>query len=238
MRSSNPRTLIFSLSHSAGRIAELIEDWKFMFWHDGTFHALPSIGLEIAGLFYRHVRFLVIARSLIDPFPNFRPTLSLEIRPFEQADLKIVRDVSRPSEAKQCARRLERGHQGLIALNRSNLAGYAWGYTELHPQLERVAIELEPGDVLCNDVYTNPIYRGKGVQTALTLARFKLFRNLGFRRAICYIETNNIPSLNVWQRKLGGMTIGSIDFMRIGPWYQVRSYKATLSESSPVGKMV
>ena len=234
MPSPNSRTLVFSLSHSTCRLAELIEDWKYMFCHDKAFHALPSIGLEIFGLFYRHLRFLVIARSLSDPIPDFRPMLSLEVRPFEQDDLKKVREVNRPSEVKQCALRLERRHQGVIALNNGNLAGYAWGYTEVYPQLERVAIELQPGDILCNDVFTNPVYRGKGVQTALTIARFRLFRDLGFRRAICYIETNNTPSLSVWQRKLGGLAVGSIDFMRIGPWYQVHYYTATSSENGPV----
>ena len=76
--------------------------------------------------------------------------------------------------------------------------------------------------MLCADVYTNPAFRGQGVQTALTLARFRLFRDLGYHRAISYIEVCNAPSLAVWQRKLGSVTIGQIDFLRVGLWRRVR----------------
>ena len=62
------------------------------------------------------------------------------------------------------------------------------------------------------------------VQTALTLARFRMFHELGYRRAVCYIEEKNAPSLAVWQRKFAGQTIGRIDFIRLGLWYRVRDY--------------
>lgn len=204
------------------RLAELMEDWKVMIGRDGVRLALPNIGQEIARLPYRHLRFLVLARLLSEPFPDLQPRIPLVIRLFEQGDLKQVRTINCPSEARQCARRLELGHKGLVALYQSQLAGYAWGCDEVNPELERVHIDLEPGDMLCNDMFTNPTYRGQGVHTALSLARFKLFRDFGFRRAICYIEVNNVPSLSVWQRKLGSLTVGYIDFIRIGTLYRVR----------------
>jgi GNAT superfamily N-acetyltransferase len=204
------------------RLAELVEDWQFLIKRDGIKLALPSIGNELARLPYRHLKFLIIERSLNTPLPDLPPKIALEIRPFEPGDLELVRKMDRPSEAMLCARRLACGHKGLIALHQNEAAGHAWGCTEVDPNIERVHLKLEPGDVLCADVYTTPKYRGKGIQTSLTISRFKLFHDLGYQRAITYIDEQNAPSLAVWQRKLGGATIGCVDFTRFGFWYRVR----------------
>jgi GNAT superfamily N-acetyltransferase len=204
------------------RLAELVEDWQYLIQRDGMKSGLLVIRLELATLPYRHLSFHVVARSLTEPLPNFQPKIALELRPFQQADVGLVREIDRPSEARLCAQRLAHGHKGLLALNQGQPVGYAWGCTEVNPALERVHLTLEPGDVLCTDVYTAPSFRGQGVQTALTLARFRMFRDLGYRRAVCYIERRNGPSLAVWQRKLRGQTVGQVDFLRLGAWYHVR----------------
>jgi GNAT superfamily N-acetyltransferase len=185
------------------------------------------VGLEVARLPFRHLSYVLVTRSLHEPLPDLQPKIALEIRPFTQGDLVAARTMDRPSEARLCVRRLAEGHQGLLALHGGRPVGYAWGCKEMNPELERVPLQLDSGDVLCTDVFTVPAYRGQGVQTALTLARFHLFRNLGYRRAFCYIEAGNSPSLAVWQRKLGCTTAGRIDFLRVGSWYRVRLYGAT-----------
>ncbi len=204
-----------------GRLAALIKDWQYFVSRDGVKSALPTVGLEIARLPYRHRRFLIVARSLTEPLPDVKPKIELEIRPFELADLDFVRRIDRPSEARACALRLERGHIGLLAVHQDQMVGYAWACTEVHPSLERVRLNLAHGDVLCVDAYTAPAFRGKGVQTALALARCRMFRDQGFLRAIAYIESRNHPSLAVW-RKIGGQVAGQIDFERIGPWRRVQ----------------
>ena len=133
--------------------------------------------------------------------------------------------MDRPSEANLCARRLACGHLGLIALHQGQPVGHAWGCAEVDPDLERVQLKLEAGDMLCADVYTLPAFRGQGIQTSLALARLQLFRDLGYRRAITYIEMRNRPSVAVWQRKLGSLEIGQIDFIRLGFWYRVRYHE-------------
>ena len=203
------------------RLAALTRDWQYFIRRDGVKSALPAIGLEIARLPYRHLSFLIVARSLSEPLPDLCPRIPLEIRLLGCSDLKLVRQIHRPSEARACARRLERGHTGLLAFYQGQVAGYAWACTEVHPSLERVQLTLAPDDVLCVDAYTAPAFRGKGVQTALALARCRLFRDQGYQRAIAYIERRNAPSLAVW-RKLGGQEIGEIEFRRIGPWRLVR----------------
>jgi len=217
--------------HLIHRFSELIEDWQTLIRQDGPKSALPLVAREIAQLPYRHLHFIILARTLAEPLPAMQPKIPLEIRPFGASHLELVRAIDRPSEARLCERRLRNGQRGLVAFHRSQLAGYAWGCCPVNWELERVTLKLEPGDILCSDVFTTPALRRMGVQTALTLKRFELFRDLGLSRAICYIEFRNAPSLAVWQRKLGSKIVGRIDFLRIGPWYQVRySYSPTCQE--------
>lgn len=201
------------------RLAELIQDWENLVRRDGWESAKPEVIQAIVTLPYRRMEFVVVARSLLGPLPDLQPKIALEIREFEPADVDLVQQMDRPSEAKACAQRLACGHKGLLALYKGQPAGYAWGCTEM--ALERIHLKLDPGDMLCTDAYTAPAFRGKGLQTALTLARFRLFRDLGYRRALSYIEARNYPSLAVW-RKVGSQVVGHVDFIRIGPWRWVR----------------
>ena len=217
--------------HPFHRLAELIEDWQYLTRQDGIKSALPIVAREIARLPYRHLQFIILTRLLAEPLSELQPKIPLEIHQFETSDLELVRAIDRPSEARLCERRLEGGQRGLVALHQGQIAGYAWGCIHVDWELERVHLQLEPGDILCTDVYTAPGLRGNGVQTALTLRRFQMFRELGYHRAICYIEVNNTPSLAVWQRKFGAETAGKINFIRIGPWYQVHyTYSPTSQE--------
>jgi GNAT superfamily N-acetyltransferase len=205
------------------RLFEFTEDWEYFIGRDGFKSSVPLILSDVARLPYRHLRFLLFAHSLLDPFiDDWQPKIKLLIRPFDQADLEWVRQIDRPSEARLCAQRMAQGQHGLVAFYDGQLAGYTWGSTDILSRLERVHPKLCPGDVLCTDSYTFPGFRGQGIQTALTLARFRLFQELGHCRAISYIEIRNKPSLAVWQRKLNSQIIGTIDFSRFGPWYRVR----------------
>lgn len=159
---------------------------------------------------------------LLKPFLDYQPTIALNIRPFVHSDLEIVREIHRPSAAKQCARRLTNRHIGLIALSHGKPAGYAWVFVDVDPKLERVKLTLEPDDIYGAYAYTAPYFRRHGVHTALTHERLKIFRDMGYKRAICVIDINNAPLLSVWQRKFSRLSLGYIDLIRIGPWYQVR----------------
>ena len=207
------------------RLADLSKDWNYLIQRNGLGSTLPMVGQEIISLPYRQLKFFVVARSLLQPLPHLSAKIALEIRDFKARDLEFVVQIYRPSEAKLLAQRLARGHRGLMALHQGQPAGFAWGCAEIDPELDRVELKLEPGDMLCVDVYTNPAFRGQGVHTALTIARFGLFRDLGYRRAIAYIETRNQPSLAVW-RKFGSEIIGEVDFKRLGPW-RWGSYRST-----------
>jgi len=200
------------------RLGELAEDWAFFLHRDGwKFPTLCSIAREMAQLPYRHIRFVVVARSLWASLPDVEPKMTLDIRPFGSQDLQSVIIINRPSESRACALRLARGHTGLAAFYQDQLVGYAWGCPEVAPTLERVPLNLAPGDFLCQDDFTDPIYRKNGVHVALTLARFRVFRRNGFRRAVAFIESQNKASLSSYL-KVGSRVIGHIEFYRVGPW--------------------
>jgi GNAT superfamily N-acetyltransferase len=204
------------------RLSELTEDWIYFSRRDGLKSALPVILSDLRNLPYRHLHFIIVAHSLLVPFPDLQPNIGVSLRIFEQGDLDLVRKIDRPSEARLCAQRLKQGHKGLFAFYQYQPAGYAWGSTDTDTRLERVHPHLDPGDVLFTDSYTYPEYRGKGIQTALTLARFRLFQELGYHRAVSTIEVSNQASLAVWLRKMNGQSIGSINFLRLGPWYRIQ----------------
>jgi GNAT superfamily N-acetyltransferase len=220
------------------RLTEFTEDWRFFIKRSGFLAALPGITSDISKMPYRHVHFILIGRSLLEPYPTWQPKIDLLIRPLVQSDLALIGQIDRPSEARLGARRLEHGHKGFVALSNGQLAGYTWGSTDPDTQLERVHPKLKPGDVIFTDSFTSPAFRGQGIQTALTLARFQLFLELGYTRAVSYIDVKNSPSLAVWQRKLNSQTIGSIDFMRIGPWYRVKYVYPDLPEDLIFEKQV
>jgi hypothetical protein len=201
------------------RLIELIQDWKYLTRRDGWKAGLPQVGKGIASLPYRRIRYVVMARSLIEPLPEGKPKIRLEIRPFQASDLDFVRREYLPSEANLCARRLERGHYGVVAYQDGQVMGYRWGSADT--SLERVDLHPEPCSVLFTDSFTRPAVRCKGVCTALSITMFGMFRDMGYQRVIAYIEIHNEPSLAVW-RKMGAQVVAHIDFKRIAFWRQTR----------------
>lgn len=199
------------------RLAELIEDWDFYFKIYPWPKSLLKISNELMQLPFRHIHYKVYACSVVEPVPKVRFDDSFVIRRFTFQDVPEVAKINRPSEARLCAKHLTNGHIGFSVLNNGKLAGYAWAYTKFYPDIDRFNIYLEPLDFLCNDAFTSPSFRGRGIQTSLVLARLNFFRELGYQRAICFIRRRNQPSIRVW-KKFGGVCIGDIDYFRIGNW--------------------
>lgn len=199
------------------RLAELIEDWGFYFRVYPWPKYLSKISKELMQLPFRHIHYKVYACSVVKPVQKDCIDSSFVIRRFTSQDVPEVAKINCPSEARLCAKHLTSGHIGFSVLNKGQLAGYAWAYTKLDPDIERFKINLEPLDFLCNDAFTSSPFRGRGLQTSLVLVRLNFFRELGYHRAICYIERRNRPSIRVWE-KLEGACIGDISYVRIGSW--------------------
>ncbi len=200
-----------------GRFAELSGDWRDYFERRSWRQALQAMGMEFLQLPYRHIHYLVVACSLTEPLPVIALPAGFTLRAFTDADVAAVAAIDRPSEARLCQRRIAAGHIGLAAFYEEQLVGHAWACKQFDSNIDRIDLHLPPSDCLCTDAYSAPAYRGRGIHTLLTLERFKIFRDLGYQRAICNIAANNRPSLRVW-KKLGGQVIGELDYFRVGPW--------------------
>lgn len=204
------------------KISELFSDWKFLVNQKGFRIALPEIASDVIHLPYRHIKFYILEYPLSNLPIDIPPKISIIIRPLDFNDIPLIMKINRPSEAKQCKRRLNNGDKGLVAVYQDEVVGYAWGTSDIKPDVEKVPIVLKPNDFLCTDMFTATKFRGKGIQTSLSLARFRLYKDLGFKNAICYIEINNKPSLAVWKNKFKARIIGKINFLRMVSCYKIR----------------
>jgi GNAT superfamily N-acetyltransferase len=200
------------------RFCDLSKDWYYAIKQDGFQKAVPLIIDELKQLPYRKAEFAILIRPVTMPCPAYTPKIDLNIRPLTEADLDYIAQIDRPSEVKACADRLAAGHRGLIAFHEGQPVGHAWTSTDFDADMERIDIGLKPGDLYCTDAYTAPAFRGKGIQTALTIARLELARDWGYQRTVCFIRRDNVASMAVWQRKLRAKVIGCFDFTRLGIW--------------------
>ncbi len=60
--------------------------------------------------------------------------------------------------------------------------------------------ELKDDEVLQENSFTFPRFRGKGVMTAVTLALAEMARKQGFRRVLAYVDRHNVASLKAFRR--------------------------------------
>ncbi len=212
------------------RLAELVEDWAFYSRTYSWSSSLLNVSRELLALPYRHIHYFMFERSLTDPLPVIKFDGSIMIRRFKPQDIPEVAEINRPSEARLCARRLDSGQVGLSAIYDNHLVGYAWACTSIEPNIERININLGPGDFLCNDDFTSPPFRGHGIQTSLIFERFRIFKENGFRKAICYIEIHNKPSQHAYE-KVGSRQVGEIDFFRVGSrrWVKISLQSGNLT---------
>ena len=210
------------MMNPAGRLGELVEDWLYFVRRYGWKSSSSLIFREMIFLLYRHSEFIILSRPLSKALPNLNLEMAINIRPFKSGDLDFVRRENRPSEAHLCRRRLQLGHYGVLATIEGRAAGYGWLCSDA--RLERFRFDLDPGDILFTDAFTDPIFRGKSVMTAISQARLQLAQKLGYQRIVGYIDIHNTPSLVVWKKKMGAEIIGRLDFRRIGPWRRARYF--------------
>ena len=208
------------------RLAELIEDWRNNFKVYPWRHALSAMFKRLLQLPYRHTHYLVFAIPLPENLPDlsaFHFADSTVIRRFVSQDVAEVAKISRPSEARLCAKRLARGQIGLSAIHNNRLVGFSWACAEIDPTIDKFEFNLEPLDYFALHAYTSPSFRRRGIQTSMALTQYKIFSEMGYKRAICHIRKNNQPSQQ-HVRNIGGYQVGDINFVRIGPWRWVKTH--------------
>jgi RimJ/RimL family protein N-acetyltransferase len=90
------------------------------------------------------------------------------------------------------ARRIERGHLGLVGRSGAHIVHLRWVFVGDAPlPYLRRRLRLAPGQGFLDEVYTVPGWRRRGVETAAAEQTQRLLRALGFARVFCVIAPWN-----------------------------------------------
>jgi GNAT superfamily N-acetyltransferase len=160
-------------------------------------HGLPTMVRTIADKAFARDDLHVVIKRLdsIAPLP-FAPRLQLaEIGPnalAELAELNRRRCDTRASH--RFAANLERRYQGFTAHADGELAGYYWWLdagAAPHPHLDRLGIELAPGDVYGFDFLLDEHHRGDGRAVEFLFHVESRLRERGYERLWGYVHGAN-----------------------------------------------
>jgi len=202
------------LNRWVSRFIELTADWRHLVKRDGWKSILSPILKEIVTLPYRRIKYVVLTLDLSKNLPKLEAAQPVEIRHFISSDLFFVHEEFLPSEANLCRLRLQAGHIGFVAVYQGRPVAYSWLCEDMG--LERVKMDLSPGDVLATDSFTSPDFRKMGFQSAIASRKVRYARDSGYDRVIVYIDEGNTPSRFIWENKLGSELTGRLVFQRVG----------------------
>jgi ribosomal protein S18 acetylase RimI-like enzyme len=163
---------------------------------------------------FHRIEYLVLARSLQKPLPDLKPGASITYRVAERKDLARFKGLVSPSEFERFRERLARGRFCFLALHQGTLAAYEWATAKVNPDIDCLELQLAPGDVYINEVYTLPAWRRRNIQSALHVWQLCSLRGQGFKRAIAIVAVDNLPSRKMFE-KLGYQEADRLSFRRI-----------------------
>ncbi len=152
---------------------------------------------------------LVQPQSLVE----FAPGGSLEYRLATRDEVTRLPSSILPSNSLEA---LARGDQCVMQMVEERLVGLVWVSTASIVQLlPGVRLALPADAVYTFRTWTNPAYRGRGLQARRHLAVVRRFAPEGRRRLLCFADRANLASLNgAW--KSGCRPVGRIDLRTNG----------------------
>jgi hypothetical protein len=122
--------------------------------------------------------------------------------------------------------RMERGDVAIIAMADDELVGYSWATSKERWIAEiRASIVPRPGEVLMYDKRIMPRWRGKGLQYPLSVAKLLYLSELGYTRALVWVDALNTRSLKN-QRRLGRRKIAEATSLPALGILHVRNFSA------------
>jgi ribosomal protein S18 acetylase RimI-like enzyme len=202
------------MTNSWGKLKRFTFDLRKSIQRDGwrqTGRWLAKILIELP---YRHLDYIVFARSLLEPLTVARPRLPVTLCLATEADLFRFEEVVPKSEFEHFRHRLTHGRYCFLALDGENLAAYCWASTEVRCDVDKLEMQLQEGDAYVDDAFTVPAYRRQGIQTAVHLYRLEYMKKLGCRRAILIVSVTNSASQRLVS-KLGYQEADRLSFRRI-----------------------
>ena len=208
--------------HAWEVVKHLTYDWQEKIRREGRREAGRWLIKILAQLPYRHIEYIVFARSLLEPLPAATPRLPVTIRLATEADLVRFQGLVPPSEISYFGQRLTHGRLCFLALYGEQLAAFCWATTQVEPCVDNLELKLQPGAVYMDDAFTVSVYRRQGIIVALHSYCCEYLKALGCRRAILIVSEDNIASQQL-VRKLGYQEIDHLSFRRI-LWKRIYHY--------------
>lgn len=196
------------------RLIGFSEDLIFHFCQRNLKETGKWLAQTMFTFFYRNIEYRVLVRPLMNSIHLLETKIDLNYRLAKSHDLMELRNIVLPSELKHFEKRLSSGRTCLLAIHNDRLIAYAWATDKIDLNIDNLILRLKRGDVYIDDNYTLPMYRGKGIQTALHLRLLKYMQERNFKRAIVIVATNNFPSLRM-VKKIGYQEVDWLYFRRI-----------------------
>lgn len=168
--------------------------------------------------------YLVNVKDLRRPLPDLPAREFTRWTALTEAEIDLVHAINPTMSEAEIRRRLKQGQECLLCWINGSLAYYRWDAAcpVYLPYLNKTFRPLE-GDYIGLDKFTDPAFRGCGLDSASSLWSMHRKRDLGFTRGIGIIASWNTPALRV-RRKLPGTVVGRVGYWNTGPW---RFYFAT-----------
>jgi ribosomal protein S18 acetylase RimI-like enzyme len=202
------------MTNSWGKLKCFAFDLRKSIQRDGWRQTGRWLAKILVELPYRHLEYIVFARSLLEPLPVVKPRLPVTLRMATEADLFRFEEVVPKSEIEHFRHRLAHGRYCFLALDGENLAAYCWASTEVRCDVDKLEMQLQEGDAYVDDAFTIPAYRRQGIQTAVHLYRLEYMKRLGCRRAILIVNVTNTASQRLVS-KLGYQETDRLSFRRV-----------------------
>jgi len=113
---------------------------------------------------------------------------------------------------------IARGDRCYALFDGNRLVSYSWYSTRAKPLWEiapGLALYFDPSCAYMYNSYTDPQYRGRGLQRVGGEAALRAYVGQGLKGLVCYVESSNLASLRACHR-LGYVTFGHFVTLRLG----------------------
>lgn len=159
---------------------------------------------------------LVVFAQSLDSAPEVPPPAGVVIRRLEAADWPALATMVQQRNLARFRALTGAGRHGLIAWRGTQPIGYGWVAESIGPDVTACPLELPPHAAYLFDLYVVPAERSSGVGSALSSARVRLARDLGFTEGWRMIAPSNGASLRTLARTgTDTRTVGQLRFIKI-----------------------
>ncbi len=163
--------------------------------------------------------YLVLVKDLRLPLPEVSASESLRWTALTEAQIDRVLALNSALLEAEIRRRLKEGQECLLCWMGESLVHYRWDATA-SPYLTYLGktFRLQKGDTHATDIFTQPGFRGRGIQTVSSIMALHRARDLGLSRFITIVAWWNAPALRVNLQKTGRSVAGTVGYWNAGLW--------------------